>query len=487
MSVAAFLGRTERGPVDQAVAIESFDDYGRIFGGHTPLGFVSYAVQHYFLHGGEKAVVVRLANRASHAVIDVPAGGAYLHLVAKQPGASEHLRASVDYDGVENDPGRFNLVVQRVTRVGSPLVEDQELYPGLSLDPSDRRFVVDALRNSELVRLVGPLPPCRPEATLPASPGQPFAYVNVRRSGEDGEELTDYDVVGSNEAGTGLFALDRAGRIDLVCIPPPPSRDFGTTALIAAERYCRSRRALLIWDPPRSWQTSDSAIIGMRAIGFVGANAMTYFPRIRPRGQFAQFSLGLPACGALAGLFAKGDLERGYPGGMHGALKASLTTLSDLGEREAARLRRFGVNPLVRVPGGGAALDGNVCFAPEDGLDPSARRLDATRTTLHALATLEQRIERVVRALGEPEAAARVEQQIRVLLDELHSSGVLAGRNAADAYFVRVGAIAPEWFLVRFGIAITSPGVFKTYELEYSPAGVATREVPPLDAEQLVG
>src|SRR5690606_4142914 len=235
-------------------------------------------VQHFFLHGGERAVVVRLANGAAPGCIDVPAGDGALRLVARRPGSREHLRVSVDYYGVETAPERFNLVVQRVARPGSQLVEDQELYPELSLDPADHRFVVDVLRDSDLVRLVGPLPACRPDATVPEHPGQPFRYVDMSIAGTDGGELTDYDIVGSQEESTGLFALDRAGRVDIVCVPAPPTRDFGTTALIAAERYCRRRRALLIWDPPWSWQTSDSAVIGMRAYGFSSSNAMMYFP-----------------------------------------------------------------------------------------------------------------------------------------------------------------------------------------------------------------
>src|SRR5690606_21159725 len=365
MSVVAFIGRTERGPVDRAVPIPSFDEYCRIFGGHTPLGFVSYAVQHFFLHGGENAVVVRLTNGATPGSIDVPAGDGLLRLVARRPGSREHLRVSVDYEGVEHSSDRFNLVVQRVAGPGSQLVEDQELYPALSLDPADPRFVVDALRESELVRLVGPLPSCRPDATPPKFPGEPFRYVDMSTAGTDGDELTDYDIVGSKDEGTGLFALDRVARIDILCVPAPPQRDFGTTALIAAERYCRRGRALLVWDPPSAWPTSDSAVIGMRSIGFASTNAMTYFPRLRPRGRFGDFPPGMPACGALAGLFASGDKERGHPGGPVGALKASFSTLCDLGEREATRLLRFGVNPLMRIAGGAVVLDGNVCLAPE--------------------------------------------------------------------------------------------------------------------------
>ena len=389
VTVAAFLGRTERGPVDEAVAISSYDEYRRVFGGHSSVGFVSYAVEHFFQHGGRAAVVVRLANRATRATIDVPAGSEVLRLVARRPGSREYLRVSVDYDRVVGDPRRFNLVVQRVARPGSNLVEDQELFTGVSVNPDDRLYIVDALRDSELVRLGGPVPSCRPDATLPAHPGDPIPYIERTTPGTDGDEITDYDVIGSHEEGTGLFALDRAGRIDVICVPPPPSRDYGTTALLAAERYCRRRRALLIWDPPWSWYTSEQAVLGLRALGLKSSNAMTYFPRVRPRDQLSRFPAGMPACGALAGLFAASDESRGYAGGPQGRLKPSLTALVDLDGDEAAKLHRHGINPLAAASGA-VIVDGNATMMPQDRVPAAAQRLDTSRTVLQVLDVLER-------------------------------------------------------------------------------------------------
>jgi uncharacterized protein len=487
LTVTAFLGRTERGPVDEAVEITSFDEYRRVFGAHCAIGFVSYAVQHYFQHGGEAAVVVRLANRAERAAIDVPAGDGALRLAARRPGSGEHLRVSVDYDRVEHDALRFNLVVQRVARPGSQLIEDQELYPAVSLDPGDRRFVVDALRDSELVRLNGPLPSRRPAASMGARPGDPIRYLDVTRPGGDGEELTDYDIVGSNEEGTGLFALDRLGRIDLVCIPALPTRDFGTTALLAAERYCRRRHALLMWDPPSVWQTSDVAVLGVRALGLTSSNAMIYFPRLRPRGQPSRFPAGLPACGALAGLLAREDAERGVPGRSAGSLKASLTTLIDLGERDAALLRRFGINPLVRADGGAVALAGNVCLARPDNAPTASQRLDASRKRLHVLGVLERGVVSASRVPDAPSAGERLAAQTRALLAQLHDRGALVGSCAEEAYFVRTVSDAPGCVVLRLGVAILRPGQFQTYELEHRAGRRFARELPPLDFEQAVG
>src|SRR5512134_3770112 len=182
-TVVAFIGRTERGPLNEPVAIKGYDEFSRIFGGHVSFSFVSLAVQHFFWHGGERAVVVRVANRATRATLDIPAGREVLRLQARQPGSREHLRVSVDYDRVERAPDKFNLVIQRVSRPGSQLVDDQEVFDGLSMDPTDERFIVDALQDSDLVRLVGPLPSYRPTATVPPSPGQPIPYITVKQAG----------------------------------------------------------------------------------------------------------------------------------------------------------------------------------------------------------------------------------------------------------------------------------------------------------------
>src|SRR5438874_922618 len=59
-SIAAFIGRAPRGPVDQATTILGFGDFDRIFGG-LGVGFaMGHAVSDFFQNGGTEAVVVRL-------------------------------------------------------------------------------------------------------------------------------------------------------------------------------------------------------------------------------------------------------------------------------------------------------------------------------------------------------------------------------------------------------------------------------------------
>src|SRR5215210_5283222 len=59
-SITAFVGRALRGPVNEAVVINSFGDYERVFGGLWLDSSMSYAVRDFFMNGGGQAVIVRL-------------------------------------------------------------------------------------------------------------------------------------------------------------------------------------------------------------------------------------------------------------------------------------------------------------------------------------------------------------------------------------------------------------------------------------------
>ena len=153
-AVAAFVGRTLKGPVGQAILVRSFAEYQRHFGGLWQPSTVSYAVEQFFENGGREARIVRVVNGARPPTLSLPADGGVLTLVAVNPGSREYLRASVDYDGLAAaDADRFNLVVQRVRTAGSELVEDQEIYRRVSVRPDAPGFVTDVLLQSSLVRV----------------------------------------------------------------------------------------------------------------------------------------------------------------------------------------------------------------------------------------------------------------------------------------------------------------------------------------------
>ena len=99
-AIAAFVGRTLKGPVGQALTVRSFAEYQRQFGGLWQPSTLAYAVEQYFENGGREARIVRVVNGARPPTVTLPAGGQALGLAAVNPGSREYLRASVDYDGL---------------------------------------------------------------------------------------------------------------------------------------------------------------------------------------------------------------------------------------------------------------------------------------------------------------------------------------------------------------------------------------------------
>jgi len=66
-SIAAFVGRTARGATNTATVINSFADFGRLFGG-LALGYpLSYSVRDFFSNGGGQAIIVRIWSAAAAA------------------------------------------------------------------------------------------------------------------------------------------------------------------------------------------------------------------------------------------------------------------------------------------------------------------------------------------------------------------------------------------------------------------------------------
>jgi len=59
-SITAFLGRADKGAVNQATIVNSYGDFERIFGGLWLKSTLGFAVRDFFQNGGNQAVIVRL-------------------------------------------------------------------------------------------------------------------------------------------------------------------------------------------------------------------------------------------------------------------------------------------------------------------------------------------------------------------------------------------------------------------------------------------
>ncbi|MEM8546633.1 MAG: hypothetical protein AAGF46_00595 [Pseudomonadota bacterium] len=442
--VAAFFGRASAGPVNTPVCITHFTAFERLFGhaGDAPLAL---ALQQFFDHGGQNAVVVRIANGATAGVIELPGAGAPLRLQIRNPGSGERLRASIDDDGLADRPDAFNLTLQRLGIDGTRII-DQELFPALSMAADEVRFVARALEDSALVRLAaGPLPSTRPKPMRPGMVDAAIGYVGMAETGSDGSLLSDYDLIGSDHAGTGLFALDAVPQVDFIWFASADCQvDPGPALVVAAEQYCQRRNAMLVLDPPRGCDSVAALIDARQRQPLAGPNSLLYYPPVYDRDGHA--GRRVSAAGALIGLLCRADTRT--------EVWTSLADTGDLGSAalrrrwlpsealvadDATHLLRLGVNPLV------SNTTRQLLFP---GLVTAANLSDKTRGSL----TLQRLTKFILRqvdmgtrwALFVPPGNARdadVEAQVGEFLASLADAGAFRSAPDHPGWWVRAESV----------------------------------------------
>jgi phage tail sheath protein FI len=282
-AIAAFVGRTRTGPVDDPVILNSFGDFARVFGGLDVNSSVSYSVRDFFTNGGGQAVVVRMFHTPATIDADHGDGGfarvavgtrsttndRFFVLKASNPGAwANDLTVSVSVldptfalaPATTSPPGPPRANNAQLAEVASLLGFDSdpttyaenlhsifnltitsggvsETISNLTLSDSPRK-ISDVLKigNSESRFTVWD-PDDQPDADL--SPPDPETRIDVIVGsfdqnnsalftaaddllGTDSDPLVvdDYTLIGSDGTKHGIIALDKTDIFNILCIPP---------------------------------------------------------------------------------------------------------------------------------------------------------------------------------------------------------------------------------------------------------------------------
>lgn len=247
-------------------------------------------------------------------------------------------------------------------------------------------------------------------------------------------------IVGSEADGSGIYALDK---VDLFNILVMPGTEVDVAAQAAAIAYCVRRRAFMIIDLPETVTTAAAAEawIGSIPQALRSSNAAFYFPRLRaPDPSMNGIVRSLPAAGAVAGLYARLDAQRGVwkaPAGTHAKILGVSELAIELTDRETARLNPLGLNCLRTFPTHGTVSWGARTARGADALADEFKYISVRRLALF----LEESIWRGTEwAVSEPNAEplwAEVRTSISAFLHLLFKQGAFAGSKPEQAYFVR--------------------------------------------------
>ena len=441
-SITAFLGRALRGPVNTPVVVNGFADYQRIFGGFWLHSTVSFAVRDFFANGGGQALVVRLASTdATASTISV--GG--LQLAAASPGAwSAGLSVTISPGSTDPDVAArygvqpsdlFNLTVTD-TATGQ-----SESFPNLTVLPQGRNVQHVLEEESVLLTVVLPLPTATPTA----------GTGTVGTAGTDGGVLTDNDYTDPalQAQHRGLWALDEADLVNLLCIPPPTLDDTDQTSpavYSTALEYCVDRRAMLIVNPP-SALTKDNAIAQLGQLGLTGPaarNAALYFPRLREPDPTAENRLRtFVPCGAVAGVMARTDAARGVwkaPAGIDATLAGVSDLTTNLTNDENGQLNPLGINCFRSFPVIGRVVWGARTLRGADLLADEYKYVPVRRLALYLEESLYRGTQWVVFEPNDEPLWAQIRLNIGAFMQGLFRQGAFEGSTPQDAYFVKCDA-----------------------------------------------
>jgi hypothetical protein len=438
-TVVAFLGAAPRCPVNIPVAIQSINEYMTRFGSSGYPDQLRVSLTQFFENGGTKAIVVRISHGERYSRIELEGLSAPLLLDAINPGPLESLRASIDYDHIPDaETDRFNLVIHRMTSPTVHLVEEQEIYSAVSVNPEDANYLGHVLLSSGLVRLHGLMPVERPTNTLRLGVEAAASYVYADTEWKPTETLCDYDLVGSDSEGTGLFALDLLPILDVVCMVPDSGHEAGPVALFMAERYCRKRNALLVMDPPSQWVSVGSVLSSCREQGFFSPNVITYFPHIAKKCR-----PDAPACtsliGAIAGAIAAEDAVDGIStarGRGEITLRCRLDVESPLSDADRVVLARNGVNALRAEKPGVITMSGLVTFAGDTGLAADWTNLRKRRSAMFIVESIARGTRWAAFDENSEVTWSEVRRQVESFLRELYERGALSGVTSKGSFYV---------------------------------------------------
>jgi uncharacterized protein len=493
-SITAFVGRARRGPVNTPVVINSNGDFERIFGGLWLESALGFAVRDFYLNGGSQAIIVRLFNAdATAGKTELDAGG--LSLEAVDEGTwGKRLRANVDTDVSDEVAASlglpkadlFNLTVSEVD--DAETATRTETFLNVSVKESARRIDRVLKDDSQLVRWRGAFP--APDG-LPAvkAGGDSVSEANKKRQdakkkfedlrredppatqadidaaetevnkakekldeakgnikgGSDGQTLAQANFIGGTNTRTnktGLYALEKADLFNLLCIPPyEPQGDIEGGLTDEAAAYCESKRAMLIVDPLSAWGSVAKVKTGLPDIQTTSKNAALFFPRLRQPNPLRENKLeDFVPCGAVAGIFARTDTQRGVwkaPAGLDATLVGVPQLTVPLTNAENGELNPLGVNCLRAMPAAGRVVWGSRTLKGNDRLASEWKYIPVRRTALFIEESLYRALQWVVFEPNDEPLWAQIRLNVGAFMNSLFRQGAFQGTTPREAYFVK--------------------------------------------------
>lgn len=374
----------------------------------------------------------------------------------------------------------------------------EETYLNVSLNESASSYIAARMQKSELVTVEVGKVPAQPAAQAPAekkddkkdekapavAPAAKAAgvmppYKAVGGVGESlslgfsggsdgnigGTKASDY--MGSNNGPgkrTGIQAFLENAQVSIMAVPGVTDSDV-QLALVAHCENTKSRFAVL--DIPLD-KKKVGDVLDHRNM-FDTSYAALYHPWLEVFDPLARKSSYMPPSGAMAGIYARTDTERGVQKAPANEVVRGCTGLScPYNEGEQDILNPQGVNLIRSFTGRGIRVWG----ARTASSNPLWKYINVRRLFIFVEESLKANTNWVVFEPNSEALWGRVQRTIELFLSSMWRSGALAGTSPGEAFFVNIGRstmtqddIDNGRLICNIGIAPVKPAEFVIFRI----------------------
>jgi phage tail sheath protein FI len=262
-------------------------------------------------------------------------------------------------------------------------------------------------------------------------------------AGNNGTAPGPADLTGSEAAKTGMYALENVDLFNLLVMPDATIGSGLTAVLTEAIAYCTRRRAFMIIDAPETVGTFAQAQtwIGGGAAPLRSRNSALYYPRLRePDSLMNNVVRSFPAAGAMAGLYARTDADRGVwkgPAGTSANIIGATGLSYTLTDKENGTLNPVALNCLRTFPVYGTVSWGARTGRGADALADEYKYIPVRRLALFLEESLYRGTQWAVFEPNDEPLWAQIRLNLGAFMHTLFAQGAFQGRTPREAYFVK--------------------------------------------------
>jgi phage tail sheath protein FI len=461
-SVTVFVGYTHPFKTQQfgkPIELFSFTDYERWFGGffrsnafdaeRASFGDVAQAVNQFFLNGGANAFVVGLqakpggqAFAAATATIGPLAFTALEIVDAAHPMQVSVSNVAATGSPPGSPPGDETFDVTITFGTGRASVVETyrqvSIYPSLGANRPNPNFIGTRING---VSALGAVATASPPALLPGGTQTQSFQASPPQAGATIFNPPDFNGVFQADS-----PLDKLAVFNLLVVPGVTD----SSVLATGSAFCERKRSFLIMDPPPADSADGSdpqyplKIEDVVEGGAIpkSSNSALYFPYLASNDPLTGLPVETPPSGAVAGVFARTDQNRGVwkaPAG----LETTLHNVTDVVERgrmtdqRQGVLNLRGVNCVRNFPGVGPVVFGARTSVSENPSFQQWKYVPVRRMALFLEQTLYANLGWVVFEPNDQPLWTAIRTSIESFMLGLFRQGAFQGSTPSQAFQVK--------------------------------------------------